>query len=120
MRSNTLVPIAAVLCFASASVFPAQPSDPAESFPNRPVRLTTGFTSGGQPDIIARILAVKLSELLGQQVVVDNRPGAGGTMGTKIVAEATPDGHTLLAVSSSYAVVPSLYAKLPFDPRKDL
>ena len=66
----------------------------------------SGFTSGGPPDTIGRIVAVKLTELLGQQGIVDNRPGAGGTMGTKIVAEATPDGHTLLVVSASYAVVP--------------
>ena len=98
----------------------AQSSDPATSYPQRPVRFVIGFTPGGQPDITARILAVKLTETLGQQVVVDNRPGAGGTIGTKIVAEATPDGHTLLSVSSSYAIVPSIYAKLPYDARKDL
>ena len=69
--------------------------------------------------MIGRIVAAKLTESLGQQAIVDNRPGAGGTTGTKIVAEATPDGHTLLVVSASYAVVPVLYAKLPFDPRKD-
>jgi tripartite-type tricarboxylate transporter receptor subunit TctC len=80
----------------------------------------SGFTSGGPPDTIGRILAARLTELLGQQGIVDNRPGAGGTMGTKIVAEAAPDGHTLLVVSASYAVVPAIYTKLPFDPRKDL
>ena len=84
------------------------------------MRFVVGFTPGGQPDITARLIAVKLTESLGQQVVIENRPGAGGTLGTKLVAEATPDGHTLLSVSSSYAVVPSIYAKLPYDPRKDL
>ncbi|HET7158154.1 MAG TPA: tripartite tricarboxylate transporter substrate-binding protein, partial [Burkholderiales bacterium] len=98
----------------------AQNREPVTSFPNRPIRLVSGFTSSGPPDLLGRILAVKLTDLLGQQSVVDNRPGAGGTMGTKIVADATPDGHTLLVVSASYAVVPALYAKLPFDPRKDL
>ena len=106
-------------CVASTAALCAQSPDPAASFPWRPVRLVSGFTSGGPPDTIGRILAGKLTELLGQQGIVDNRPGAGGTTGTKIVAEATPDGHTLLVVSASYAVVPALYAKLPFDPRKD-
>jgi tripartite-type tricarboxylate transporter receptor subunit TctC len=120
MRARTIFPIAALLCFANTPAIGAQTNDPAAGFPKRPIRFVTGFTAGGQPDIIARVLSVKLSELLGQQVVVDNRPGAGGTTGNRIVAEAAPDGHTLLAVSSSYAVVPSIYAKLPYDPRKDL
>ena len=89
-------------------------------YPTRPIRFVIGFTPGGQPDITARIIAVKLTESMGQQVVVDNRPGAGGIIGTKIVADATPDGHTLLSVSSSYAISPAIYAKLPYDPRKDL
>src|SRR6185503_21234812 len=120
MRSRIIVPLALVLSVASTTAFCAPSPDPAATFPWRPVRLVSGFTSGGPPDTIGRIVAAKLTELLGQQGIVDNRPGAGGTIGTKIVAEATPDGHTLLVVSASFAVVPSLYAKLPFDPRKDL
>jgi tripartite-type tricarboxylate transporter receptor subunit TctC len=120
MRAAAIFFLATTLCSGSTAALCAQGSDPAVVFPWRPVRLVSGFTSGGQPDIIGRILAAKLTELLGQQAVVDNRPGAGGTTGTKIVAEATPDGHTLLVVSASYAVVPAIYAKLPFDPRKDL
>ncbi len=120
MRLTTIVPLAAVFSIVSTAALCAQSADSAATFPWRPIRLVSGFTTGGPPDTLGRILAVKLSELLGQQAVVDNRPGAGGTMGTKIVADATPDGHTLLVVSSSYAVVPALYAKLPFDPRKDL
>lgn len=120
MNLRTIVPLAAVWCVASTAALCAQSSDSAATFPWRPVRLVSGFTSGGPPDTIGRILAAKLTELLGQQGIVDNRPGAGGTTGTKIVAEATPDGHTLLVVSASYAVVPAIYAKLPFDPRKDL
>lgn len=120
MRSSAiLLPVAAALCVASTAAICAQASDPAGAFPSRPVRLVSGFTSGGPPDVIGRMVAGKLSELLGQQAIVDNRPGAGGTMGSKIVAEAAPDGHTLLVVSASYAVVPALYAKLPFDTRKD-
>jgi tripartite-type tricarboxylate transporter receptor subunit TctC len=112
--------LAATLCFASTASLGAQAREPAAAYPQRPVRFVIGFTPGGQPDITARILAVKMTESLGQQVVIENRPGAGGTIGTKIVAEATPDGHTLLSVSSSYVIVPSIYAKLPYDPRKDL
>ena len=120
MRLRTIVPLAALWCVASTAALCAQSADSAATFPWRPIRLVSGFTAGGPPDTIGRILAAKLTELLGQQGIVDNRPGAGGTTGTKIVAEATPDGHTLLVVSASYAVVPALYAKLPFDPRKDL
>lgn len=119
MHLRTIVPFVVVWCVASSAALCAQSPDPAASFPWRPIRLVSGFTAGGPPDTIGRIVASKLTELLGQQGIVDNRPGAGGTMGTKIVAEATPDGHTLLIVSASYAVVPALYAKLPFDPRKD-
>jgi len=94
-------------------------SDNASAFPNRPIRIVIGFTPGGQPSIVARIIAAKLSEGMGQQVVVDNRPGAGGTIGTRIVAEATPDGHTLLTASPSHVIQPSIYAKLPYDTRRD-
>ena len=120
MRLRTIVPLAAIWCISSTAAPGAQSPDSAATFPSRPVRLVSGFTSGGPPDTIGRILAARLTELLGQQGIVDNRPGAGGTMGTKIVAEAAPDGHTLLVVSASYAVVPAIYTKLPFDPRKDL
>lgn len=120
IRTTAILSIAAASCLASTAAFSAKPADPAAAYPTRPVRFIIGFTPGGQPDITARIIAVKLTESLGQQVVIENRPGAGGTLGTKLVAEATPDGHTLLSVSSSYAVVPSVYAKLPYDPRKDL
>ena len=119
MRRPTIVPLAVVWSVASTAALGAQSSDPAATFPSRPIRLVSGFTPGGPPDAIARILGGKLTDVLGQQGIVDNRPGAGGTTGTKIVAEATPDGHTLLVVSASYAVVPALYSKLPFDPRKD-
>ena len=74
------------------------------------------FAPGGPTDIIARIVASKLFEALGQQVVVDNRAGAGGNIGTALAANATPDGHTLLLVSSSFVVNPGLYAKIPYDP----
>jgi len=120
MRLLTNVALAVAWSAAITPALGAQSSDPAAPFPSRPIRFVSGFTPGGPPDAIGRIVASKLTEMFGQPGVVDNRAGAGGTTGTKIVADATPDGHTLLVVSASYAVVPTLYAKLPFDPRKDL
>ncbi len=90
----------------------------ATDFPTRPVRIVVGFTPGGQPDIFSRLISVKLGEALGQTVIVDNRPGAGGAIGTKIVADATPDGHTLLCVSTSHVIAPAV-RKLNYDPIKD-
>jgi tripartite-type tricarboxylate transporter receptor subunit TctC len=78
-----------------------------------------GFTPGGQPDITARLLTPKLYDALGQQVIVDNRPGAGGVVAAKIVADAIPDGHTLLFVSSSHVAIPAVRAKLPYDTLRD-
>jgi tripartite-type tricarboxylate transporter receptor subunit TctC len=91
----------------------------AQSYPSRPIRIVIGFTPGGQPDIYARLIAAKLTESLHQQVVVDNRPGAGGVIGTQLVADASPDGHTLLSVSSAHAISPAVRAKLPYDTLKD-
>jgi tripartite-type tricarboxylate transporter receptor subunit TctC len=85
-------------------------------YPTKPVRLIAPFAPGGSVDILARSLAQKLSELWGQQVVVDNRAGAGGTVGTEMAAKAQPDGYTLLLVNVAHAVNPSLYRKLNFDP----
>ncbi len=93
----------------------------AQTFPARPVRLVVPFPPGGNIDITARAIAPGLSELLGQQVVVDNRGGAGGIIGIELVIKSTPDGHALvLASSGTVTVVPSLYAKAPYDPVKDL
>ncbi len=90
----------------------------AADFPSRPIRIVVGFTPGGQPDIFSRMIGNTLSEKLGQPVVIDNRPGAGGSIGTKIVADSTPDGHTLLCVSASHVISPNV-RKLPYDPQKD-
>jgi tripartite-type tricarboxylate transporter receptor subunit TctC len=108
---------AVALLLASAGVIAAQ-GKTALDFPTRPIRIVVGFTPGGQPDIFSRMIGAKLSEALGQPVVVDNRPGAGGTIGAKIVAEATPDGHTLLSVSGSHVIAPAV-RKLSYDPQKD-
>ena len=90
----------------------------AESYPARPVRVVVPFGAGG-PDLIARIVAQQLASQLGQPVVVDNRPGANGIVGTDTVAKAAPDGHTLILVSASFVVNPSIYKKLPYDTLKD-
>jgi len=90
-----------------------------QNFPTRPVRIIVPLTAGSAADLLARRLAVKMSENWVQQVVVDNRPGAGTTLGTSIVAKATPDGYTLLVNSAAFAVSAALYSKLPYDSLKD-
>jgi len=107
---------AGVLCAALALG-----SARAQDFPNRPVRMIAAFPSGGGTDIVARVIAQKLSQMLGQNVVVDNRPGAAGNIGTEAVARATPDGYTLgMGNSASLALNPSLYRNLPYDTVRDL
>jgi tripartite-type tricarboxylate transporter receptor subunit TctC len=104
--------IAAVACSTSAAA--------ADTYPNRPIRAVVPFAPGGAVDIVARMTAQKLGEVLGQPVVVDNRAGAGGTVGTDIVAKARPDGYTLLIGSMGVAVNAVLYPKLPYDTLRDL
>jgi tripartite-type tricarboxylate transporter receptor subunit TctC len=94
----------------------AAPAADAQSFPGRPVRLVLGYPPGGGIDVLARIMAPRLTERWGQQVVVDNRPGAGGNIGAEIVAKAAPDGYTILMMTLSHAVGASLYTRLPFHP----
>lgn len=92
----------------------------AEGYPTRPVRFVVPFAPGGSTDTLARTIGVKLAGALGQQVVVDNRPGANGDIGMMIVAKAPPDGHTIvLGYIANLAIAPSLYAKMPYDPVKD-
>ncbi len=88
-------------------------------YPNRPVRLVIPFTTGGSNDIIGRFIADQLGKRLGETFVVDNRGGAGGTLGTDIVAKAKPDGYTLLLISTPHTANSSLYKKLPYNPIKD-
>ena len=95
-------------------------ADALKDYPNRPVRLIVPVPPGGSNDILGRFMAAKLTERLGQQVIVDNRPGADGIIGTDLAARSTPDGYTLLIVSTSYSMNPGIHKKMPFDPVKDL
>ena len=95
------------------------PAISAESFPTRPIRLIVPYPAGGGTDIVGRVLGQKLHESLGQPVVIDNRGGAGGTLGTAAAAKSAPDGYTLLLVPTSHVINPSIYAKLPYDTEKD-
>ena len=105
--------IAALLTVATACAS-------AQNYPTRPIRLVVPFAPGGNIDITARAIAPGLAELLGQQIVVDNRGGAGGLIGTELVVKSTPDGYTLVLGSSGVlTVAPSLYSKMPYDPLKD-
>lgn len=109
---STLLPLAATLG--------APRLGQAQAWPAKPLRLVIPFPAGGATDIIGRLLALKLSAALGQQVVVDNRPGAGGTLGSDVVAKAAPDGYTiLLATSSTHSIGPALNPKLPYDAFRD-
>jgi len=91
----------------------------AENYPNKVVRIIVPFPAGGPTDVMARLIGQKLSERLGQQFIVENMSGAAGNIGMGNAARATPDGYTILFVSSSYVVNPSLYTKVPYDPDKD-
>ena len=92
----------------------------AQTYPAKTVRIIVGYPPGGPTDVIARTVAQKLTIALGQQVIVDNRPGASGMIGAEQVVKAAPDGYTLLTVPITYAVTPSVYPKMPYDAEKDL
>jgi tripartite-type tricarboxylate transporter receptor subunit TctC len=102
---------------AVPAAFAASPNPPR--YPERPVRIVIGFTPGGVPDITARLIATRLTETWKQQVIVDNRPGAGGTIAGQIVASANPDGYTLLSVSNAHSVAAAIYPKLPYNTVRD-
>jgi tripartite-type tricarboxylate transporter receptor subunit TctC len=109
--------VAGACCILFAAPALAQKPD-AAGYPSRPIRVIVPFTPGGQPDIFARLVAQKVSEAVGQQMIVDNRTGAGGLVGTKTVADATPDGYTLLSNSSSHTILPAV-RKAPYDVLRD-
>jgi len=116
------MPILKKLLFAAAmfGLGISAASAQAQTFPNRPITLVIPFAPGGSTTIVGRGVADKMGELLGEKVVVDNRPGAGGTVGTKAVAKSEPDGYTLvLGYTGTLAIGPSLYKNVGYDPRKD-
>jgi tripartite-type tricarboxylate transporter receptor subunit TctC len=105
---------------AAANTAPEPSTQGAEVlYPTKPIRMLVGFSPGGGTDVAARIIGKKLSETWNQQVVIDNRAGAGGLVAFEMAAKANPDGYTLLASSPSFAIQPSISAKLPFDPLRD-
>lgn len=107
--------LASLAVVASGGVF----AQAAADYPHKPIRVIVPFSPGGGSDVIARLVGARLSERLGQTVVVDNRPAAAGIVGTDIVAKASPDGYTLLLVTASHAVSAKLATRLPYDPMKD-
>jgi tripartite-type tricarboxylate transporter receptor subunit TctC len=107
---RTLLPALALACSTMAW---------SADYPVRPIRMVVAYAPGGTTDFIARVIAPRLSDLLGQTVVVDNRPGAGSILGTDLVAKGTADGYTLLMADTTYGIIPAIYKKLPFDVEKD-
>jgi tripartite-type tricarboxylate transporter receptor subunit TctC len=106
---------AALIAYVAGASHPAS----AQTYPAHPVRLIVPFAAAGPTDVIARIVAQKLSDSWGQQVYIENLPGAGGNTGIATAARSKPDGYTVLVVSTGFIVNPSLYAKVPYDPLKD-
>jgi tripartite-type tricarboxylate transporter receptor subunit TctC len=117
MRASVHIIAALLLAGAASVVQPAQ-GDAAAGFPVRPIRVIVPFTAGGQADMFARLVAQKAGEALGQQLVVDNRAGAGGLVGTRTVADAAPDGYTLLSTSGAHTILPAL-RKDAYDVQRD-
>jgi tripartite-type tricarboxylate transporter receptor subunit TctC len=102
-----------------AALLPALPASAQTAWPAKPLKIVVPFAPGSFTDLSARSLALELTEQLGQQVIVENRGGAGGTLGSDMVAKAAPDGYTLVLTDNSFAMAAGLYAKLPYDPLKD-
>src|SRR4051812_27311820 len=107
-----------LVCLCAAGTAAAQTPD-ASRFPAKPIRMIVPFPPGGSNDILGRFIAQKMSERLGQQTIVDNRPGADGIIGTELAARSPPDGYTILIISISYTMNPAIH-KLPYDPVKAL
>src|SRR5690348_1170222 len=108
------IALAALALFAAAAL-PAA----ADAWPSKPVKIIVPFGPGGFTDVVARILQKELAPALGQPIIIENRPGAGSTIGTDAVAKAAPDGYTLVMVSTTHVISPHLYKKMTYDPIKD-
>lgn len=109
-----------LIVFAASLIATAPRPAAAQAWPSKPLRVIVAFTPGSATDVLARVVAEKLTLQLGQPVVVENRPGAGGTIGAAVVARSEPDGYTILVNSSSHTVTPSTYANLTYDTARDL
>src|SRR5437868_7351854 len=108
------------LVLLTLGVLVVSPGAGAQGFPSKPIRLVVPDAPGGSPDQLGRLLAQKLSETIGQQVVVDNRPGAAGVLAADVAAKSPPDGYTLLMTTTSiYAIIPNLRKDLQYDPVRD-
>ena len=118
-RARSCAVLGLLLALASQLFAQGAPSGSGPAYPSRPVRIIVPFSPGSVTDIFARAVSDKLGASLGQPVVVENRPGAGGTIGTAVAAKSPPDGHTLVVVSAGHAVNPAIYEKLPYDSMKD-
>jgi tripartite-type tricarboxylate transporter receptor subunit TctC len=114
-----LIATALAACLAVGSATAVSAAADANSYPDRPIRFVVPFPPGGAADVVARLLAQRMSESLGKQVVIDNRGGASTIIGSEIVARAVPDGYTILMGTTALAINPSLYAKLPYDTVRD-
>ncbi|MEA2953900.1 MAG: hypothetical protein QOJ96_3420 [Alphaproteobacteria bacterium] len=108
--------LAAALVFLASTI---SAGARAQSYPDHPITLVVPYAAGGGNDVLARLVAERMSKSLGQQIVIENRGGAGGTIATRQVAKSAPDGYTLLIATSSLAINPSLYPNIGYDPRKD-
>src|SRR5437879_173287 len=112
-------PFAFALALVLAAIGLAHDGAHAQGYPNKPVRLIVPFAAGGAVDVLARLLGTKLSEAIGQPMLVENRAGAGGNLGADAVAKSPSDGYTILQTPNGMAITPALYRSLPFDPVKD-
>src|SRR5215831_4050813 len=125
MRSRTAVAVGCLLATLGAAAMPASAQTtaasgvPVSAYPMKPIRMLVGFPGGGGADVVARILGPRLSEALGQQIIVDNRPGAGSAIASELAAKAPADGYTLVSIGSSHAVNAAFYPKLPYRPAAD-
>ena len=117
MSTRRIGVVALALALSTLTSWPALGQ---QKFPTKPVRFVVGFSAGSATDITARVIGPKLSDIWGQPVIIENRSGAGGRLATEMVARATPDGHTLLLTSSSFAITAVLEKNLPYDPLGDL
>src|SRR5258708_10697790 len=116
-KPQSTLPVIAGLLLALTAAATAQDNNAAKDYPNKPIRLIIPFPPGGSNDVVGRVIATSLGEALGKQVIVDNRSGAGGVIGTEVAANSPPDGYTILVISIAHAVNPWLY-KLNYDPIK--